>query len=122
MADLELHLSDRDVERIAAQVAALLKGQRAPAPTAPADATWLTTPQAAQRLGLSVQRLEIWRSAGGGPPYHKPSRGIVRYKPAELDKFMADSARKHTGEDDDATRAPTRAAPPGRPRGKGRAK
>jgi Helix-turn-helix domain len=99
VAEFELHLTDSDVEHIANQVADLIAKKLIP-PAVPALlGEWLTTPQAAKHLGLSVQRLEIWRSAGGGPKYHKPSRGIVRYRVTELDEFMATNARRHTGED-----------------------
>lgn len=48
---------------------------------------YLNTKAAAKFLGLSAQRLEIWRSRGEGPPYAKISQA-VRYKRSDLQDFM----------------------------------
>lgn len=57
----------------------------------------LTTPQAAQYLGLSKYTLECWRARGDGPRYLKLGRS-VRYRVADLDAFAEHSARSHTSE------------------------
>lgn len=102
MADIDVILNAMAV--LSAKVDALAAIRNAPTPSH-TSIEWLTTPQAAKHLGLSVQRLEIWRSTGGGPKYTKVSRGIVRYQRNQLDAFMEASTRRHTGEDTAATRA-----------------
>jgi excisionase family DNA binding protein len=44
----------------------------------------LTTDEAAQLLGLSRRTLEDWRLKRSGPPYHRISRSIVRYRRSDL--------------------------------------
>lgn len=58
---------------------------------------YLDTRQAAAYLGLSRQRLEIWRCYGGGPRYSKLAQA-VRYKKSDLDDFMAACTKSHTAE------------------------
>lgn len=58
---------------------------------------YLNTKQAAAYMGLSRQRLEIWRCKGGGPEYVKLAQA-VRYRRGTLDKFMADHTQRHTAE------------------------
>ncbi|GMV70290.1 MAG: hypothetical protein AMXMBFR77_01290 [Phycisphaerales bacterium] len=58
---------------------------------------YMDTRQAAAYLGLSTQRLEIWRCRGGGPVYHKMDNA-VRYKRSELDDFMAGLRVANTAE------------------------
>lgn len=58
----------------------------------------LTTAEAAERLGLSPRVLEAWRLKGGcGLVFRKLGRRAVRYHPADVDRFVADSARINTG-------------------------
>lgn len=52
------------------------------------DAEWLTTAEAAHYLGLATQTLYRKRSEGSGPPFRRPSPGLVRYLRAELDAWM----------------------------------
>ena len=60
---------------------------------------YLNTKEAAHYLGLSTQRLEIWRSKGGGCAYTKTSRGgVVRYKKSDLDAFMLARRIRSTSE------------------------
>lgn len=60
---------------------------------------FLPTKEAAFYLGLSAQRLAIWRSKGGGPYYSKTSRGgVVRYKRSDLDEFMRARRVRNTSE------------------------
>lgn len=57
--------------------------------------TLLTVKEAAQRLNLSVGWLNKRRCSGGGPLYVKIGR-IVRYDPAELDRWLQASRREST--------------------------
>jgi predicted DNA-binding transcriptional regulator AlpA len=58
---------------------------------------YLDTIQCASYLGLSRQFLEIARHKGDGPPYVKLARA-VRYRREDLDDWMAQHLRQHTGE------------------------
>ena len=48
----------------------------------------LTTEQAAGALGLSRRTLEGWRVSGGGPSFVKLTRGVVRYRPEDLQRWL----------------------------------
>jgi len=52
------------------------------------DDNQLTTADAAKFLGLSPQTLNNWRHRRVGPPYLKYSARAVRYKVADLRKFV----------------------------------
>ena len=58
---------------------------------------YMDTSAACIYLGLSRQRLEIWRCRGGGPPYSKLS-SAVRYARRDLDAFMASRRIASTSE------------------------
>ena len=54
------------------------------------DRGYLTTPQAAEYLGLSPRTLEALRLRGGGPAYCSPKGSrIVRYRRVDLDSWMS---------------------------------
>lgn len=58
---------------------------------------YLDTAQASVYTGMSVDWLAKGRCDGFGPPYSKVSDargGAVRYRRADLDKFMADRREK----------------------------
>lgn len=58
----------------------------------------LTTEQAAARMGLKPQTLCVWRTAGRYDlPYIKCGR-LVRYRPEDIDNFLAGRTQTHTGE------------------------
>lgn len=57
----------------------------------------LTTPQAAEYLGLAVSTLNKWRCWGGGPAYLKLGRA-VRYRQEDLDAFMGHHKTTSTAE------------------------
>lgn len=59
---------------------------------------YLTTPEAAKYLNLSIQYLEIARHRGDGPRYVKLAR-MVRYKRSDLDQFMEGNIRMNTCEE-----------------------
>jgi len=67
------------------------------APTTHAEKKLLTTPEAANLLGLKPETLEIWRWAGRGPNFYKLGRA-VRYKQADLDAFIDAGYRLSTEE------------------------
>jgi predicted site-specific integrase-resolvase len=63
------------------------------------DASLLTAPQAADFLGVSVDTLSRWRQQGGGPRFVKFTRakqGIVRYRPADLERFIGEHVQEST--------------------------
>lgn len=70
------------------------------------ERTYLTTAQAAERLGLQPRTLERWRWTGVGPRFRKLG-GAVRYAQADLDEF-ADAALRRSTSDPGA--GPQRAA------------
>jgi excisionase family DNA binding protein len=57
----------------------------------------LTTCEAATYLGTSPRTLEDWRLRGGGPVYRKVGRRLVRYIPADLERFVEEGGRTNTG-------------------------
>ena len=66
------------------------------APVLPPPAVFDTV-QAAAYVKLSTQFLEIARTRGSGPPYLKFSRA-VRYRPQDLDEWLASRVVKSTAE------------------------
>jgi len=50
----------------------------------------LDTGQCALLTGLSPATLETMRSRGGGPPFVRYGRKAVRYRPADVDAWMAE--------------------------------
>lgn len=57
----------------------------------------LTTPQAANQLGLKPETLEVWRLKGGGPEYVKLGKA-VRYSQEAIDKFIVSHTRTNTSQ------------------------
>lgn len=57
----------------------------------------LTTPQAAELLGLRPNTLELWRVAGKGPAFRKIGRA-VRYVEAEILLWLDAAQHRNTGE------------------------
>jgi len=57
---------------------------------------FLTTPQTANYLGLKAGTLEVWRVQGKGPAFVKFGRA-VRYRKADLERWIEQQAREHTG-------------------------
>lgn len=58
---------------------------------------YVTERQAAERLGLSVDVLRRWRSAGSPPRFYKFG-GSVRYALADLEAFEEAAAQTSTKE------------------------
>lgn len=61
----------------------------------------LTTEQAATYLSTTKRTLEAWRLTGGsggrpGPVFVKVGR-LVRYRPSDLEAFVAEGMRTNTG-------------------------
>ncbi len=49
--------------------------------------------QLAARLGLSVSTLRNWRVTRRGPVFVKLGARAVRYRPADVERFIADGER-----------------------------
>lgn len=47
----------------------------------------LTTEEAAERLGITADRMAQWRSRGQGPAYIK-HKGFVRYRASDLTAWL----------------------------------
>lgn len=59
----------------------------------------LTERQAADYLNLSVSTLQAWRAGGAGPRFVKLGKS-VRYRPEELERYMAEAERPALHEPD----------------------
>jgi excisionase family DNA binding protein len=58
---------------------------------APQDLKALLTPaEAARYLGVSLSALEHWRSQRRGPAYIKLEGRLVRYRLADLEKYLTE--------------------------------
>lgn len=57
----------------------------------------LNTDEAAACLGTTKRTLEAWRYEGGGPAFVKLGGRMVRYRPRDLEAFIAAGARVNTG-------------------------
>lgn len=55
------------------------------------DETWLSTAQAAAYIHVGVRTLERWRAAGRGPAYYQLSPKMTRYRPQDIDDWLAAS-------------------------------
>ena len=64
---------------------------------------FLSTPQAAERLGLSPRTLEQYRRTGEGPVFYRFGY-LVRYLGADLEAWAAVRRRTTTAEDGNARR------------------
>lgn len=60
----------------------------------------LTTKEAAKYTGLRANQLEKLRCSGGGPTFLKII-GSIRYRPDDLDTWLASFARRSTSDDGD---------------------
>lgn len=60
------------------------------------EAALLDTSDAAEVLGISPRTLEDWRWRGGGPPFFKLGRRMVRYRPEDLMAFALKSRFQNT--------------------------
>jgi hypothetical protein len=67
-----------------------------------APETLLSTAAAAERLGVSESFLAKARMQGTGPPYSKFGK-LVRYTPANLDRYQAEHTRTSTAEEPPVT-------------------
>lgn len=64
----------------------------------PRTNSYLTTQQAAARLGVSTSWLEKLRVRGDGPPYYKVSPRRVLYRIADLTAWMEEHRVRSTSE------------------------
>jgi predicted DNA-binding transcriptional regulator AlpA len=58
----------------------------------------LNTVATAQWLGISRQRLESWRSEGGGPPFIRISHRCVRYRRSQVLAWLKEREVAHTSQ------------------------
>ncbi|HCB04264.1 MAG TPA: hypothetical protein DEQ43_08470 [Nocardioides bacterium] len=58
---------------------------------------WITTTEAALRLGVSEKTLEYWRAKRKGPKFYRANRNLVRYKDDEVDAFLESAAVETDG-------------------------
>lgn len=58
----------------------------------------LTTKEAADFLGVTPRFLENRRCIGGGPQYVRISRRVVRYRRADLDRWIQEKIKSSTWE------------------------
>jgi len=49
---------------------------------------FLTEVEVSVLLNVSARTLQGWRLRGGGPPFIKLSRGMVRYRRSDLDDYL----------------------------------
>lgn len=64
--------------------------------TTTTTSVWLTSPQAAARIGVHPMTMVNWRHLGRGPKYEKlgPGKGAhTRYHVDEIDKWMRSSKK-----------------------------
>ncbi len=59
--------------------------------------------EAAKLLDLKPRTLEVWRYLGDGPPFVRVSARCVRYRPQDLETWIAERVRTSTSDrrDDD---------------------
>lgn len=56
----------------------------------------LSRDDVAERFGLSRRWLELAAHKGEGPPMHKISRRMVRYKPSDVEAWLAERRISHS--------------------------
>ncbi|MCY4429404.1 MAG: helix-turn-helix domain-containing protein [Rhodospirillales bacterium] len=81
---------------------------------------FLSTPQAAERLGLSARTLEEYRRTGQGPVFHRFGY-LARYRVTDLEAWAAARRRTTTADDGNAVsqgERPNRRRCPRRARGR----
>ena len=57
------------------------------------EINWLTEPEAAKLLGVSLATLRRMRAAGIGPAWHRIGHA-VKYQREEIDRFIEESRQK----------------------------
>jgi excisionase family DNA binding protein len=65
-------------------------------PTAYTESVLFTAEEAAAFLRTKIRTIERWRHAGGGPPFVKVGRRVC-YQRADLETWLAQQRREHTG-------------------------
>ena len=59
----------------------------------------LNEKQAAEFLGLTPRVMQAWRTRGGGPVYVRLSHRCVRYRPEDLEAFVAENSFENTAQE-----------------------
>lgn len=62
-----------------------------------AGKVFLSTPQAAELLGLSPRTIEKWRVTGGGPVFHKFGSRVL-YSQEDLERWAEGRRRRSTSD------------------------
>lgn len=96
------HVSDRDLLTLPLFSAASETANAGNAESEVSDL--LTTVGAAGFLGVSPRTLEGWRVRGGGPRFVSISRGMVRYRRADLEAWINGRVVANTTEADSRLR------------------
>ena len=57
--------------------------------------------EAAARLKVALRTVQGWRTRGGGPPFLRlgRGRGAIRYRPEDLEAYLAGRVRTSTSDD-----------------------
>lgn len=63
-----------------------------------APPTLLDTPATANLLGVAPRTLEAWRMRGNGPPFITLSPRCVRYRLAEVERWLSNRTAASTSE------------------------
>ncbi len=58
----------------------------------------LTTEETADYVGATPRTLEAWRLRGGGPPFVKVSKRMVRYRLSDVTKWIEQRVRTSTSD------------------------
>ena len=56
----------------------------------------ITPAEPAERLSVNAKVLDRWRDTGAGPAFIRMSSKTIRYRPADLDAFVAGRIRSST--------------------------
>lgn len=83
MADAATQLLERLAEMVADRVVERLDSKRPGYTRVPSAQSYLTTKEAAERLGVTVKSLESLRARGKGPPFVRIGKS-VRYRLEDL--------------------------------------
>ena len=83
MSQTDLHDTVQRLDELALKLGQLETLQR----------EFLNSEESAKFLGLSKQTIDLWRSSGGGPAWHKVGRRVL-YSVHDLREFMAGHRRE----------------------------
>ena len=61
---------------------------------------YLTSDEAADRIGYAVNTLQYWRSHGGGPPFIRVHGRTIRYRAKDLDEWIESHGLRRSNKDE----------------------